>query len=333
MKALTDPKFKTELVCPVKLKEALGPILVAISGGSDSDIVMDLIERHKGDADVRYVWYDTGLEYEATKQHLAYLCNRYDVNIERFPAKTPIPLSCKRKGVPFLSKRVSDEIQRLQRHGFRWEDRSFDELYKEYPSCKQALKWWCNQWPPTKSGKQSSQNIGRNAYLKEFLIEDPPNFEISPFCCDDAKKRPAKCAVKKYGATLNVTGERRSEGGVRATAKVSCFSPATDSRIARYRPLYFFSDADKQLYEKEHGIIHSDCYTVWGLKRTGCAACPFGSKFEDELRTIKQYEPQLYKAAQSVFGKSYEYTRKYREFKAKMKAKRKPTQAGEEERA
>lgn len=34
-------------------------------------------------------------------------------------------------------------------------------------------------------------------------------------------------------------------------------------------------------------------------------------------------EPKLYKAAINVFGKSYEYTRKYREFVKIMKAKEK----------
>lgn len=34
-------------------------------------------------------------------------------------------------------------------------------------------------------------------------------------------------------------------------------------------------------------------------------------------------EPELYKAAINIFGKSYEYTRKYREFVKMMKAKEK----------
>ena len=49
--------------------------------------------------------------------------------------------------------------------------------------------------------------------------------------------------------------------------------------------------------------------------RTGCAGCPFGSRFEEELEIIKKYEPKLYKAVNKIFAKSYEYTRRYREFK------------------
>lgn len=122
---------------------------------------------------------------------------------------------------------------------------------------------------------------------------------------------------------MNITGMRQAEGGVRATTIKSCFRPATDEHIAEYHPLFFFTDKDKRQYEQEHDIKHSDCYNVYGMKRTGCAACPFSSGFEKELETIKKHEPQLYKAANAIFGKSYEYTRKYREFKAQKKLEKK----------
>ena len=65
-------------------------------------------------------------------------------------------------------------------------------------------------------------------------------------------------------------------------------------------------------------ITHSKCYTEYGLKRTGCAGCPFGRDFEQELDVIANYEPKLYKAVNNIFGDSYEYTRKYREFVKRM---------------
>lgn len=42
------------------------------------------------------------------------------------------------------------------------------------------------------------------------------------------------------------------------------------------------------------------------------------SFFERELAVAEQFEPNLYRAAIHVFGKSYEYTRQYREFQKKM---------------
>ena len=48
-------------------------IAVSISGGSDSDIMLDIIERLRNGKHICYVWFDTGLEYQATKDHLDYL--------------------------------------------------------------------------------------------------------------------------------------------------------------------------------------------------------------------------------------------------------------------
>ena len=75
-------------------------------------------------------------------------------------------------------------------------------------------------------------------------------------------------------------------------------------------------------YEKFCEIRHSDCYEKWGLKRTGCACCPFGSGFEKELEVVSREEPALYNLANKVFGHSYEYTRRYRRFKESLKRER-----------
>jgi 3'-phosphoadenosine 5'-phosphosulfate sulfotransferase (PAPS reductase)/FAD synthetase len=283
--------------------------ICSISGGSDSDIMVDLIE-HICPKTVTYVFFDTGIETQATKRHLNYLEKKYEIIIERRPAVIPVPLGCKKYGQPFLSKKVSEYIERLQAHSFKWEDRPFDELYAEYPKCKAALRWWCNQW-----GEGSSFNISRNKLLKEFMIENHPWFHISNKCCLGAKKETAHLCDTEFNADMKITGERRSEGGARATANTSCFTPPGKDHIAAYRPLFFIDDADKAIYEIHYHVLHSDCYIVWGMKRTGCAGCPFGSHFETELTLLKKYEPKLYCAVSNIFKDSYEYTRMYRKFK------------------
>lgn len=54
-------------------------ILCSISGGSDSDDMLDIVYRCDKSNKVKYVWFDTGLEYSATKEHLKYLENKYDI--------------------------------------------------------------------------------------------------------------------------------------------------------------------------------------------------------------------------------------------------------------
>ena len=58
-------------------------IFCSISGGSDSDVMMDIIYKVDVNKEVTYVWFDTGLEYEATKRHIEYLEKKYDVKIMR----------------------------------------------------------------------------------------------------------------------------------------------------------------------------------------------------------------------------------------------------------
>lgn len=282
----------------------------SISGGADSDDMLDLIIKADTDKKVSYGFYNTGIEYEATKRHLNYLRKKYGVEIKEYRAKCPVPLACKKYGQPFISKFVSEMIQRLQRHNFVWEDRPFEELIIEYPKCKAALKWWCNL-----NGERSRFNINYNKLLKKFMIANPPNFNISNKCCTYAKKNVAKDAEKQEQCDLMIMGVRKSEGGIRSVAYKSCFSESNFNSVAMFRPLFWVKNEDKKEYEQDCNIVHSDCYTVYGMDRTGCAGCPFGKDFEKELKIIKQYEPQLYKAVINIFGDSYEYTRKYREFK------------------
>ena len=280
--------------------------LCSISGGSDSDIVLDIITKFDNNKIVDYVYFDTGLEYGATKEHIRYLEDKYNIKIEIIRPKIPIPLSCKIYGQPFISKHVSEMINRLQNHNFKWEDKSFEVLIKEYPNCKSALEWWCNTKP------SPSHNIKQNKLLKEFLIENPPEFSISQKCCKYAKKDLSHDKLKE-GYDLNITGIRKSEGGVRATAYKSCFDN-TDKGYDNYRPIFWYSDEDKKYYEEFFNITNSKCYTEYGLKRTGCCGCPYSRNLKQELDILYKHEPKLYKAVNNVFKDSYDYTKKYKEY-------------------
>ena len=294
-------------------------ICCSVSGGSDSDIMMDICTKLDIHHKITYVFYNTGLEYSATKEHIKYLEQKYHVEIKTYEAwkyGMPIPTSCKKYGQPFLSKTVSEYIQRLQRHHFKWEDKSFEELYEEYPNCFSALEWWCNR------KKSDANNVCNNKWLKEFLIANPPTFPISNKCCQKSKKDIAHKILENGKYDLNITGVRTAEGGARAISYKNCYS-CDDGKIDEYRPVFWYKNDDKVCYEQNYEIEHSKCYTEYGLKRTGCCGCPFGRDFEFELEVLEQYEPNLYKAVCNVFKDSYEYTRKYREFCKEMDRKNK----------
>lgn len=306
-------------------------ILCSISGGSDSDIMLDICTKCDKDNKIDYVWFDTGLEYQATKEHLKYLEEKYNIEIKPYKAIKPIPLTCKKYGQPFLSKRVSEYISRLQKHGFKWEDEPYENLLKKYCKwneekntyigCKAALKWWCNEW-----GNNSRINISYNKWLKEFMIQNPPDFQISNICCKYAKKDVSHKLISEFGYELNIVGVRKAEGGTRATAYTSCFDENGKNKNGsydNYRPLFWYKNSDKEDYKNHYNIKYSKCYTKYGLERTGCCSCPFGKDFEYELEITKEYEPKLFMAVNNIFGDSYEYTRKYKEFCKIMNKKNK----------
>lgn len=310
-------------------------ILCTVSGGADSDIVIDICAKIDNNKKITYVWFDTGLEYEATKEHLKYLEEKYNIEIKTEKAIKPIPTSCRQYGQPFISKNVSEMISRLQKHKFKWEDKSFDVLLDEYceevkedkaivngklkkgiskyndkyfKGCVSALEWWCN------AKKSKKMGIAQNKLLKEFLISNPPTEKISNKCCQYAKKDLAHKVVIDGDYDLEITGIRKAEGGARQTAYKSCFDNNHYKECDRYRPIFWYLNDTKVVYEDNYEIIHSKCYTEYGLKRTGCAGCPFGRDFEFELEVIKKYEPKLYKAVNNIFSFSYGYTRQYKNF-------------------
>lgn len=318
-------------------------IVCAISGGSDSDIMLDICTKLDPEKKIQYVWFNTGLEYQATKDHLKFLENKYGIEIKVINAVKPIPTTCRTIGQPFLSKQISKYIGLLQKNNFKWEDKPLGYLLekycevvpeeiaeksrrqyfyyegKYYRGCAVALRWWCNDFKRD-NGSMSKFNIGYYKYLKEYMVDNPPDFLISHKCCEYAKKKPVHGYISTNNIELNMYGVRKSEGGVRATIYKNCFT-ANDCGTDEYRPIFWFTNETKRKYEETYNVTHSDCYCVYGLDRTGCAGCPFGKNFEYELEVIEKYEPKLYKAVNNIFGKSYEYTRGYYRYREECKAR------------
>jgi 3'-phosphoadenosine 5'-phosphosulfate sulfotransferase (PAPS reductase)/FAD synthetase len=143
----------------------------------------------------------------------------------------------------------------------------------------------------------------------------PPDFKISDKCCDYAKKNVEREFDRAFKPDLKIIGMRQAEGGRRAGSIKNCFTAASDTVTANYRPLWFWTDEDKRIYKEWRGIRYSDCYEIWGYSRTGCCGCPFSSKILQDLEVAEQYEPNKVKAAWAVFGKSYEYREAYNAFK------------------
>lgn len=153
------------------------------------------------------------------------------------------------------------------------------------------------------------------------MISNPPQFRVSDKCCKGAKKETSQDYEKQNNFDLKCMGLRYAEGGIRSSAYHNCYEFDNKEKIQKFRPIWHFSDEDKREYEKLYDITHSKCYTEYGFKRTGCVGCPFNSKFEDDLKIMKEKEPLLYEAVNNIFKDSYAYTRAYRRYKKEKQRK------------
>lgn len=309
--------------------------ICSYSGGSDSDILIDLIERVRSIfqiGPVEYAFFNTGLEMKATKDHVREVAGKYGVDIAECRPKTNIVLATRKCGVPFVSKIMSAGLEGWQKKGVpltvadeyeRAEDKAAkrQELRERYPKCESTLNFLCCCNSAGEPRPNIQLVINSSKYMRDFIAEYPPDFQISAKCCDYCKKQLAHQVQK--GFDMIITGERRDEGGMRSVPRKDntsmCFTE-TSSGQYRLRPLYYVSDADKAWYKEYYGIRYSDAYEVYGLTRTGCCGCPISYKAIDDLEKIRPFEPNVVKAAWAIFGKSYEYRRKYNEYKEKRKA-------------
>ena len=312
------------------------------SGGSDSDIMIDLIERTRklfNLPPVKYAFFNTGLEMQATKNHVMEVAEKYGVEIEEFRPKTNIVQATRKYGVPFVSKIMSAGLSGWQKKNVplsiaqeydQAEDKQAKraELKERYPNCEGTINFLCCCNSAGEPRPNIQLVINSSKYMRDFIEEYPPDFQISADCCVHCKKNVAHKIQKDY--EMVITGERRDEGGMRSVPRKDntalCFAE-TSSGQYRLRPLYYVSDKDKEWYKNYYGIRYSDAYEVYGLTRTGCRGCPISYKAVDDLELIRPYEPNVVKAAWNIFGKSYEYRKKYNEYKQKRMVQEKEAAA------
>lgn len=282
-----EPKTKADvLLTCIKMNNYFREhkyISISVSGGSDSDCIVHLVCKYFPEhlPKCRFVFVNTGLEYEATKRHLCDLEARYGIEIDRIRGKSVVTV-VRERGVPILSKMKSHMLGQYV-SGKRWPvNYIFGNKIHSYNSFKFT---------------ENQQELAR--YLKENSIA------VSSDCCTYSKKKPLTKFQYEHDIDLVVTGERKSEGGQRAVIHKSCFEEGNHG-FDKYMPLFWWSDGTKADFKGKEQIRYSDCYEIYGMKRTGCVGCPFNLNIADDLQAMYEYEPRLFKACMNVFGQAYE---------------------------
>lgn len=312
--------------------------ICSYSGGSDSDIMLHLIESVRKIHNlppVKYCFFNTGLEMKAIKSHVKDMEKLYDVEITEYRPKKNVVTATREYGQPFVSKIMSAGLEGVQKKNIplsiadeyaEAEDKAAkrSELKERYPGCETTINFLCCCNSKGEPRPNIQLVINSSKYMLDFIKENPIPFKVSNRCCQCCKKDLAHKIQSPY--EMVITGERRDEGGMRSVPKKDCTSMCfTESASGQYRlkPLYYVSDADKQWYKDYYGIRYSDAYEVYGLTRTGCCGCAISSKAVEDLDKIRPYEPNLVKAAWNVFGDSYRYRQQYNEYKSKRQKQKK----------
>ena len=226
---------------------------------------------------VKYVFFNTGLEMKATKDHVKWIAEKYGVEIETVRPKINIIQASRKYGLPFVSKIMSMGLEEWQKKQIplsvkdeyeQADDKKAkrQELRERYPKSENVINFICCCNSAGEPRPNIQLVINSSKYMKEFIEDNPPDFRISAKCCDYCKKQVAHNIQKDY--EMIITGERRDEGGMRSVPRsdstTMCFTE-TGSHQFRLRPLYYVSDEDKKWYKETHGIRYSDAYDVYGL--------------------------------------------------------------------
>lgn len=312
--------------------------ICSYSGGSDSDIMLHLIETVRsvfGLPPVHYCFFNTGLEMQATKRHVKEMEQKYGVTITEYRPRKNVVLATKEYGQPFVSKIMSAGLEGIQKKNIplsiadEYANASDKvakrkELKARYPGCESTINFLCCCNSAGEPRPNIQLVINSSKYMLDFIRQYPIPFKVSNKCCDYCKKQVAHEIQKNY--EMVITGERRDEGGMRSVPRKDnttlCFGETANGQF-RLRPLYYVSDADKAWYKEYYGIRYSDAYEVYGMTRTGCCGCSISAKAVEDLELIRPYEPNLVKAAWNVFGDSYRYRKAYNEYKQKRMAEEK----------
>ena len=272
-----------------------GQVYVAFSGGKDSTVLKHIVDSMYDDVPSLFV--NTGLEYPEIQKFAMSQKNVVTVRPEmRFDEVI------KKYGYPVASKEQAKKIY-FAKQGAEW------------------AKKYVDGSATRKDGTKS-----RYCIAKRFLPLMEAPFEVSSYCCDVMKKRPAKQYGKLTGRK-GIVGTQANESSLRTRSWLKNGCNAFDSNNPTSQPLSFWTEQDILHYIKKYDVPYCsvygeiqvkaesevegqlnlidylDCYEpedlleTTGCNRTGCIFCMFGCHLEKEpnrFQRLKETHPRQY---------------------------------------
>ena len=247
-----------------------GDVYVSRSGGKDSDVLGDIVQRLY--PDVPQVFIDTGLEWMSVQKH-----GKENADVILRPQMNFIQV-IQKYGYPVMSKEVAQRVYEARQN-------PTGRIMGRFGDCEHNRKY------PSFSMERYS-----------WLLDAP--FKISHKCCEINKKRPARKYEKETGFKP-IVATMASESRLRKSDWLRHGCNAFDAKRPMSKPLSFWTEQDILQYIKEHNLEIADvygdivekdgCLCTTGANRTGCIWCLFGIRQDsDRLLRLKELEPKRY---------------------------------------
>lgn len=279
-----------------------GQIYISFSGGKDSTVLADLAARvyaaNPNEKDpLTLAFVNTGLEYPEIQKFVPSFADwlrttyKIPVKLETLYPEMTFPEVLSKYGYPVIGKEVAKTVHYAKRGG-KW------AVYR--------LKGLENHGKPS----QFNERFKRYAHM----IDAP--FELSSYCCDVMKKRPAHKYATKTGRKA-VLGTMAEESALRQSAWLLYGCNAFEANTPKSAPLSFWTNQDILQYLKMTGIPFAPVYgeiiaadpqtnlfedrpqklITTKCEQTGCMYCMFGimrDKEPNRFQRMKQTHPKQY---------------------------------------
>lgn len=255
---------------------------ISYSGGKDSTVVSFLFDLAIPSNKIPRLFLNTGIEYREmlkfvkaqAKEDARILIHNVGVNIRDM---------LNTYGYPFKSKEHALKVSVYQHSGL---------------------------------GKTVLNYIGKGD-KKTFLCPEILKYQFTPQftlkvsnkCCYKLKKEPAEKWAKENGKTIDITGMRQSEGGLRLSHS-SC-AVFSKGKLQKFHPLFPVPDSFVEYVVRKYDISLCKLYqSPYNFKRTGCKGCPFSVDLAKQLDKLEALLPTEKKQCEIIWKPVYEEYRK-----------------------
>lgn len=271
-----------------------GKIYLSFSGGKDSRVVMELLIM-SGLADkVTAAFANTRIELGATVRYVKELSDTIYPNMEFLKPRKPFGAILKEYGKPALSKLKSEALSTYQNN-------------MDDPLSSARVRQMISGEAEKGGEKQGFRTMYSLPLSKFHFLHPDREYKVANKCCQYMKKYPFEDYAKENDMQGSFTGIRVAEGGVRSITYTSCvhIKKVNNKDFIMSMPIFDWSDeiVDEFIAKKE--IRLSDAYEMYGATRTGCIGFPFSKNIREDLKTLYDHEPNMYKASMKWLGDVY----------------------------